>query len=91
MLAFKKGNHTEGRRLYKEAIEQASRAGSRVTAARAAFHLVYEELMAHASNVGDSIETMKEFDDQREVAELAQFFERVNTLLHLRGADAAVE
>ena len=81
MLAFKKGNTSEGRMLYLEAIEKAKKAGSRRTAARAAFHLAYEELIAGTAETGNAIGRMKEFEDQRDVAELAGFFERVNKML----------
>lgn len=85
MLAFRKGNPEEGRALYIEAIEEAKNSGSKATAARAAFHLVFEDLIAHSPHVEDSIRRLKEFEGQKDFIEQARFFERVNTLMQGEG------
>ncbi len=87
LLAFRKGDVAEGRRLYLEAIDKAKVLGSRSTAARAAYHLAYEELLANSPSADDAIGRMKEFKDQQKIAELAGFFGRVTALLKGRGRD----
>jgi tetratricopeptide (TPR) repeat protein len=81
MLEFRKENIEEGRRLYLEAIEKAKDTGDKATAARAAFHLAFEELNAHTSHVDEAIKRLKEFEGQEDLVEKARFFERVNALL----------
>jgi tetratricopeptide (TPR) repeat protein len=88
LLAFRKGDLAEGRRLYLEAIEKAKALGSRPNAARAAYHLAYEELLTDSPTADDAIGRMKEFKDQQQIAELAGFFERVTTLLKRQGRDS---
>jgi tetratricopeptide (TPR) repeat protein len=87
LLAFRKGDLAEGRRLYLEAVDKARALGSRPSAARAAYHLAYEELLANSPRSEDSIARMKEFKDQQGIAELDGFSERVTTLLKGRGRD----
>jgi len=84
LLAFRRGDPSEGRILYLQAIEEARKLGQRALAAQAACHLVYEELLANTVDVQESSTRMKEFEDQKDVAELARFFERVLGLLKER-------
>ncbi|HUD15009.1 MAG TPA: tetratricopeptide repeat protein [Terracidiphilus sp.] len=81
MLAFRKGDHVEGRRLYLEAIEGAKNSGSKQNAARAAFHLVFEEIVAQSGYVEDSIRRLREFEGIEGFKEWPRFFERVNALM----------
>jgi len=81
MLEFRKGNIEEGRRLYQEAIEKAKNSSDKGTAARAAFHLAFEELVAHTTHVDEAIKRLKEFEGQDDFVERARFFERVNELM----------
>ena len=81
MLAFRKGNTEDGRRLYLNAIEKAKSTGDKGTAARAAYHLVFEELIAHTPYVDEAIKRLKDFDEQEGFVERARFFERVSALL----------
>jgi tetratricopeptide (TPR) repeat protein len=81
MLAFRKGDPEGGRTLYLEAIEEAKNRGLKETAARAAFHLAFEDLIAHSPHIEDSIRRLKEFEGQKDFVEQARFFERVNTLM----------
>lgn len=87
MLAFRKGDPERGRTLYLEAIEEAKNSGSKATAARAAFHLVFEDLIAHSPHIDDSIRRLKEFEGQKDFVEWARFFERINTLMGRTGGD----
>jgi tetratricopeptide (TPR) repeat protein len=80
MLEFRKGNHEEGRKLYLEAIEYAKNTGDKERAVRAAFHLVFEELIAHSSHVEEAIRRLKDFKAESGFVEWARFFERVNSL-----------
>jgi tetratricopeptide (TPR) repeat protein len=82
MLAFRRGNTDKGRKLYLEAIEKARSQGSKATAARANFHLIFEEIAANSPNVEDSIHRLEEYKDQKDMVEMARFFERVNILMH---------
>ncbi len=84
MLAFRKGNTEEGRKLYLEAIAAAKISGSRPTAARAAFHLVFEEIIAQSSHVEDSIRQLREFEGIEDFKEWPRFFDRINTLMQRR-------
>jgi tetratricopeptide (TPR) repeat protein len=81
MLAFRKGDPAEGRRLYLEAIEAAKSSGSREVAARAAFHLVFEEIVAQSLFVDESVRRLREFEGVEGLMEMARFFERINTLM----------
>ena len=81
MLEFRRGNIEEGRRLYRESIEKSKDSGDKETAARAAFHLAFEELIAHTSHVDEAIQRLKDYEGQENFIEKARFFERVNALL----------
>jgi tetratricopeptide (TPR) repeat protein len=81
MFAFRKGNYEEGRKLYLDAIVKATNSGEKATAARAASHLVIEELIADTTNVEEAILRLKEFDGLDEFKERSRFFDRIRALM----------
>jgi hypothetical protein len=80
MVAFRRGKSDEGRRLYLEAIEAARIAGDRLTVARATYHLAFEELLARSPHADETIQRLKEFEDQEDFVERPRFLEKVHTL-----------
>jgi hypothetical protein len=83
MLAFRKGDPDSGRRLYLEAIEDAKREGLRPTAARAAFHLAIEELVAGTDQSEPAVARISRLDKADEFVESARLLSRVVSLLKM--------
>lgn len=81
MLAFRKGDVAEGRRLYLEAIQAAKEIGAHKTAARAAIHLAIEELIANTSASGEAIERLREFRDQEADREIYPLLDRLKEII----------
>lgn len=77
LIRFRQGNFVEGRRLYAEAIRQASEGGARRQARLAAVHLAEEEWLATRYAMSD--ETIKVFEGLRQNAppEVTAFIERI--------------
>jgi tetratricopeptide (TPR) repeat protein len=83
MLAFRKGDPDSGRRLYLEAIEGAKLEGLRPTAARAAFHLAIEELVAGTDQSEPAVKRISQLDKADEFVESARLLSRVVALLKM--------
>lgn len=84
MLAFRKGDSESGRRLYMEAIDGAKREGLRPLAARAAFHLAIEELLAGTDQSEPAVERISRLDKADEFVESTRLLGRVISLLKLK-------
>ena len=80
MFEFRKGNHSEGRRLYSEAIEYAKNLGDKIRALRATFHLVFEEILANTSHIEDAIQKLGEFEMPADFKEATHFLQRLDAL-----------
>jgi tetratricopeptide (TPR) repeat protein len=83
MLAFRKGDPESGRRLYFEAVEGAKSEGLRSTAARAAFHLAIEELIAGTDQSEPAVKRISKLDKADEFVESARLLNRVVSLLKM--------
>jgi tetratricopeptide (TPR) repeat protein len=81
MLAFRKGDIDEGRRLYLEAINVAKEAGAKITAARAALHLALEELAARSPAREEAITRLREFKEVETERELSHLLRRLKTII----------
>jgi len=79
MLEFRKNNPEEGRRLYLQTIAAALEKGVKVTAARAAFHLAIEEVIAHTSEAIAATKRLDEFKSEAQRGEVACLLKRLNT------------
>jgi tetratricopeptide (TPR) repeat protein len=80
MLEFRKGDPDSGRRLYLEAIEDAKNEGSRPTAARAAFHLAIEELIAGTDQSEPAVKRISQPDKADEFVERTRLLNRILSL-----------
>jgi tetratricopeptide (TPR) repeat protein len=83
MLAFRKGDPDSGRKLYFEAIEEANGEGSRPLAARAAFHLAIEELVAGTDQSEQAVKRISRLDKADEFVESTRLLNRVISLLKM--------
>ncbi len=77
MLAFRKGDVEAGRKLYREAIEWARGVGAKPVAARAAFHLAIEELLARTDQADAAVSRILGLDKSEEFVESTRLLERV--------------
>lgn len=84
MLAFRKGDPGSGRRLYLEAIKDARNEGSRPIAARAAFHLAIEELVAGTDQSELAVKRISQLDKADEFVESVRLLDRVLSLVKMQ-------
>ncbi|MES2220207.1 MAG: tetratricopeptide repeat protein [Acidobacteriota bacterium] len=83
MLAFRKGNPEDGRKLYLEAIRYAESANAKQTAARAAIHLLLEEYIAKTAHVEEALNRLRDFRDLMGIREISRLLSRVqNRMQH---------
>jgi Tfp pilus assembly protein PilF len=81
LLAFRKGDAVEGRRLYLEAINAAKDANLKVIAARAAIHLAIEELIARSPAREEAMTRLGDFKDVETNREISLLLDRLKEFL----------
>lgn len=86
ILAFRKGDLEHGRKLYREAIAAAIKAGDRPLAARAKFHLAIEELIAATEEADAVVKQIVVLDQADDFVESSRLLERVLDLA--RGSES---
>lgn len=81
MLEFRRGNPVFGRQLYHKCIRAAIETGDRHNAARAAAHLLLEEIVADTEEVGNAFELMRSFETESSIPEINCVLGRAEAIL----------
>jgi Flp pilus assembly protein TadD len=79
MLAFRKGYPDVGRSLYMKCIDEL--ASNRMDAARAAAHLLLEEIVANTDQVQKAIELVRRYPEETKEPDIAAVLARATTIL----------
>ena len=77
LLEFRRGNFAEGRRLYRECIEESKKDNNRLQAARAAAHLALEEVLAGTDQIASALNSLHEFEQESKMSEVVCTMDRI--------------